>query len=700
MGSIALSVQSNGELNASYTGGFGFVAQSGQTFDLRLATVLLPSSSSVTTIAGTANEVLVNGGTTAAAGAVTLSLPQQISTNSNVTFGNVTINGGLSIQPAGFGSYWTNLWALVSGTHQAGINFYSYNGTSTVRSFYANYTGDFYSVNNTYLQGNVAITGNITSGTWQGSIISNGYLQIATTTNAGVVRPDGTTITISAGVISAVGGGGGGNVSTSGTITSGYAAQWNGASSIISVANTGTGSNVLAASPSLSGTIGGTFTVGSGATWNGNSISATYLPTATTGGLGLVKPDGTTITISGGVISASGGGGTGNVTTSGSITTGYTAQWASSTSIAAVANTGSGSYVLATSPTLSSPTITGTITGVSETLSGNLTVYGNTICAATYGGGNLQVYGVCGFGFVEGVGPTGSYTGILSGYLGTLSQTTIGPSLKFTPVAGAANNTLDTAQPLTTTSSPTFQGSMLLNAYYPPGLLSTQFTIQGNTGVTNPGAVINIFTNTTQAAIGNLCTVIGGGSALDLAFQAGAGTSIYYISNSSHLFCYGSYSTVAAQITSTGLNNTVIGATTAAAASVTTLSASGAFTFSGGGTITNGLTVSGGTTLNNATTILGMMTITNPSFSNNVLFDCSNTSNSNAFVFRVGQTGTTLTPLSLTVNGCVVLKLTQALATPASSSATGNQGQIEWDANYVYVCTATNTWKRAALTTF
>lgn len=35
--------------------------------------------------------------------------------------------------------------------------------------------------------------------------------------------------------------------------------------------------------------------------------------------------------------------------------------------------------------------------------------------------------------------------------------------------------------------------------------------------------------------------------------------------------------------------------------------------------------------------------------------------------------------------------------TPASASATGVKGTIVWDANYVYVCTATNTWKRTAL---
>ena len=38
--------------------------------------------------------------------------------------------------------------------------------------------------------------------------------------------------------------------------------------------------------------------------------------------------------------------------------------------------------------------------------------------------------------------------------------------------------------------------------------------------------------------------------------------------------------------------------------------------------------------------------------------------------------------------------------TPASATATGQQGEICWDSNYVYVCVATNTWKRSALSTW
>lgn len=44
--------------------------------------------------------------------------------------------------------------------------------------------------------------------------------------------------------------------------------------------------------------------------------------------------------------------------------------------------------------------------------------------------------------------------------------------------------------------------------------------------------------------------------------------------------------------------------------------------------------------------------------------------------------------------------LVQSLTTPATSSSTGVQGTIVWDANYIYIATATNTWKRVAITTW
>jgi len=37
---------------------------------------------------------------------------------------------------------------------------------------------------------------------------------------------------------------------------------------------------------------------------------------------------------------------------------------------------------------------------------------------------------------------------------------------------------------------------------------------------------------------------------------------------------------------------------------------------------------------------------------------------------------------------------------PANSSSTGVKGMIKWDSTHLYVCTATNTWRRVVLSTF
>ena len=60
--------------------------------------------------------------------------------------------------------------------------------------------------------------------------------------------------------------------------------------------------------------------------------------------------------------------------------------------------------------------------------------------------------------------------------------------------------------------------------------------------------------------------------------------------------------------------------------------------------------------------------------------------------------GTTSPTTLLDVNADTVRVRTAR--TPASASATGATGEICWDANYIYVCTATNTWKRSALSTW
>jgi len=77
----------------------------------------------------------------------------------------------------------------------------------------------------------------------------------------------------------------------------------------------------------------------------------------------------------------------------------------------------------------------------------------------------------------------------------------------------------------------------------------------------------------------------------------------------------------------------------------------------------------------------------------------------NAATITVGGTDSNRS-LSLTAVGTGLVQITNdslrivTSKTPASATATGTQGQIAWDASYIYVCTATDTWKRAALSTW
>ena len=67
------------------------------------------------------------------------------------------------------------------------------------------------------------------------------------------------------------------------------------------------------------------------------------------------------------------------------------------------------------------------------------------------------------------------------------------------------------------------------------------------------------------------------------------------------------------------------------------------------------------------------------------------------YVSNTGTIGAT----SVQVTGAIVgASLQLSPTTPASSSAACTSGQIAADSGYVYVCTATNTWKRAALTSW
>lgn len=64
--------------------------------------------------------------------------------------------------------------------------------------------------------------------------------------------------------------------------------------------------------------------------------------------------------------------------------------------------------------------------------------------------------------------------------------------------------------------------------------------------------------------------------------------------------------------------------------------------------------------------------------------------------FNAAKTDVPLKPIDIIWDN---LRL-RAPVVPANASATGLAGEIAWDANYIYVCVATDTWKRVAIATW
>jgi hypothetical protein len=68
------------------------------------------------------------------------------------------------------------------------------------------------------------------------------------------------------------------------------------------------------------------------------------------------------------------------------------------------------------------------------------------------------------------------------------------------------------------------------------------------------------------------------------------------------------------------------------------------------------------------------------------------------YTFAVNYSPSDSTSSFLCVNGTTCCIQTQR--TPSSSTDTGQPGEFCFDSNYLYYCTATNTWVRAALSTW
>jgi len=71
---------------------------------------------------------------------------------------------------------------------------------------------------------------------------------------------------------------------------------------------------------------------------------------------------------------------------------------------------------------------------------------------------------------------------------------------------------------------------------------------------------------------------------------------------------------------------------------------------------------------------------------------------SGAVVFNAGLEGTTVGAASPSTGSFSTLRVNSA--PPSSSGSAATAGQMTWDSNYLYVCVATNTWKRVALSSW
>lgn len=75
----------------------------------------------------------------------------------------------------------------------------------------------------------------------------------------------------------------------------------------------------------------------------------------------------------------------------------------------------------------------------------------------------------------------------------------------------------------------------------------------------------------------------------------------------------------------------------------------------------------------------------------------SNTAGDKAKSLLYGVMASAAADQKLTINGLLNQSVSK---TPSSAADTGTAGDIAWDASYIYVCTASNTWKRVAIATW
>jgi len=141
-----------------------------------------------------------------------------------------------------------------------------------------------------------------------------------------------------------------------------------------------------------------------------------------------------------------------------------------------------------------------------------------------------------------------------------------------------------------------------------------------------------------------------------------------------------------------------IGAGTPGTGSFTTLIASGSVTAQGGNAPTGGFHIPrvNGTVTPRITNDGSDATVIRPGVSGGSV-KINNFANSLELIIFADSGAVTFAGTISTSAGKLIVTTPE---TPATAAATGTIGTITWDANYIYVCTATNTWKRVAIATW
>jgi hypothetical protein len=310
-----------------------------------------------------------------------------------------------------------------------------------------------------------------------------------------------------------------------------------------------------------------------------------------------------------------------------------------------------------------------------------------------------------GGGGAGGVGDFGSLAGVAQINQGGTGQTTRALALNalLPDQAGSTQYMLLTdgsgtvswgAQPVAGLPSQTSNSGRLLTTNGSTASWSNAVTVSGSNATVGGTLTVNGTGTSTVSGPTNFGTAsnqvyVSGDTGSNAYFQ------VYGTSSVSNLYMGSSAGTAIPSVFQVGGTNRFTIASTGATVSATTASnntSSGALVVSGGVGVAG--SINAGTTGTNHSHVFTGGDLG----SGSTILVARDSNGTNQFI--VGGSGVVQITNSLQLNGSAnVLRIVNS-QTPASASATGTAGTIAWDSSYIYVCTATNTWKRAALSTW